>query len=165
MDIRLGSSGGLLDAIRRIEYLALLAISGLGVFYFQPYGYIVAGPLVVLALALVPRGRAQLTRERARLDALNELQTDGLSIRSRWLALSETPLTDESSVEHWRVQRDTLIWLSNCSVRLGRFPEVGGIFNAHLTRDSLVNELDSCLHILSRIRRLVGLSESLRLPI
>ena len=165
IDIRMTSSGGWLDAIRRVEYVALLLISALAVTLFQPHGLYVAGPLIMLALALVPRHDPGPARERLRIDTLNQLQADGLGLRSRWLALAETPLTDESAVNHWRVQRDTLIWLSNCSARLGRFPEIGGIFNAHLLKENLVDELDLSLQTLSRLRRLLSLSQSLKLPI
>jgi len=166
LDIRLSSSGGVLDVIRRVEYVILLAICATGLVFYQPLGFLLAGPLLVVALALVPRRlQPSPTWQRARLETLNDLQGDGLSIRSRWVALRETPLTDQKAVEQWRIQRDTLIWMANCSARLGRYPEVGGIFNAHLSRESLVDELDSCLQLLSRIRRMVSLSESLRLPI
>jgi hypothetical protein len=165
IDIRMTSSGGWLDTIRRVEYVALLLISALAVALFQPYGLYVAGPLIMLALALVPRYDPAPARDRLRIDTLNQLQADGLDLRSRWLALAETPLTDESAVQHWRVQRDTLIWLSNCSARLGRFPEIGGIFDAHLIKESLLDELDLSLQTLSRLRRLLSLSQSLKLPI
>jgi hypothetical protein len=165
IDIRMSSSAGWLNTVRRIEYVTLLAISAAAVLLFEPHGPYIAAPLLLLALALVPRSNAAPARERQRMDTLNQLQSDGLGLRSRWLTLTETPLNDETAVEHWRVQRDTLIWLSSCSGRLGRFPELAGIFNAHAAKDSLLEELDLCLHTLSRLRRLLNLSQNLKLPI
>jgi len=164
LDIRLGSSGRL-DAIRRIEYLVLLVCAAATLF-LQPYGYILAAPLVLAALMLVPgKELPAASREKQRLQALNDLQSQGLALRGRWAVLSEAALDAHAGVERWAVQRETVVWLSACKDRLRHFPEVRGIFEAHDQGEDIIEELDSAIATLSRLRRLVNLSESLKLPI
>jgi hypothetical protein len=166
MDIRLHSSGGIFDAIRRVEYMALLALAGASMFLLStPLAALLATPSVLLALVMVPGRSVVRDRTRERMDTLNELQNEGLGYRSRWVALGQEPLTEKSSLERWTIQRDIVIWIYQCNRRLGPFPEVGGIFEAHDKKNDLIDELDACLTTLSRIRRILSLSETLQLPI
>ena len=166
VDVRLPSSSDVLDAVRRLEYLTLLAIGGLLALFYQPYAVMAALPLLVLALILVPRRCDAIeTSEKVRHDILHELQRDGLDLRIRWLLVSDEPLTESNAAGRQKVRQETLMWISHCSSRLARFPEVAGIFEAHEPREDVMDDLESCLLTLYRIQRLISLSQTLHLPI
>lgn len=164
LDIRLTSSGQF-DGIRRIESLTLLLLCAVGLLVFEPYVYFATGPLLITALMLVPGKRAVSLRETHRLLTLNALQESGLSLRGRWRAIEESPLSEATASERWNIQKEALIWISECKASLAPYPEMAGIFQSHERGGDAIEELDSCIAMLSRLRRLVNLSERLSLPI
>ena len=164
LDIRLHSSGSV-DAIRRVEYVVLLIFSAASVLMFSHYGPVIALPLSLLALMLVPtRCNPAKSHAERRLATLNEIQDEGLRLRSQWLYFSESQGA-QSALDRWSIRRETILWMYRCERSLKPFPEVAGIFEAHEARDDLMEDLDSCLAMLSRLRRLVSLSKNLKLPI
>jgi hypothetical protein len=166
LDIRLASSGGLLIAVRRIEYLILLGFCAYAGLLYPPYGLLASLPLLVLALMLVPGPEAAaIQRERARMAVIRDLQAEGYRLHTSWLDVSDLPLTEWVAAEQWAIRRDAMIWISKGEARLASWPEAGGIFAAHERKQDVIEELDVCLLTLSRLRRLFSLSESLRLPI
>ena len=166
LDIRIASSGGVIAVIRWLELVTLLVLSAAAVVSFHPYGLLAALPLTLLAIMLIPgRPNPVLAHESARFDALNELQATGYELRVRWLKVYDLPLSDGVAMQQWEVRRDTMIWMSNCKSKLRPFPEVGGILEARGSQPDIMDELESCLETLSRLRRLVSLSRSLKLPI
>ena len=166
LDIRLATSGGFLAAVRRIEYLVLLAFCGYVGMLYAPYGILAAMPLLLLALMLVPgKDTSAVTREKERLTAVHDLQDAGYQLHTRWLDVADLPLTDSVALQQWTVRRDTLIWMSRCESRLAGWPEFAGIFVGHEHKPDVMEELDECLLTLSRLRRLSDLSRSLKLPI
>ncbi len=164
LDIRIGSSGRL-DHIRRIECFALLLMAAVMAYAYQPAGFLLAFPALPVALMLVPGRATAPSRASQRKDVLKELQNEGLSLRARWRMAVESPLTDDNAAERWFVQRNAAVWMTACSERLRRFPEVGGIFDAHERGEGAIEELDACIATLSRLQRLLGMSERLDLPI
>jgi hypothetical protein len=119
-----------------------------------------------MALALVPGREAVVhSHATARYDTLTELQAEGYGLRSRWLALSDQPLSESSAMAQWEVRRDTMIWMSRSKEKLSPFPEIAGILQARDEQADLMDDLESALQTLSRLRRLVSLSRSLKLPI
>ena len=166
LDIRIPSSGGVVAAVRWLEYVTLLVFFGAAWLFFPPYGVLAGLPLLLLAVMLVPgRQPPALTHEMARFDALNALQANGYGLRARWLMVNDLPLSDRVAMEQWEVRRDTLIWISQCKSKLRPFPELGGIFEAREPKPDVMDDLEECLLTLSRLRRLVSLSRRLQLPI
>jgi hypothetical protein len=134
-------------------------------FAYQPFGFLVAGPCLPMALMLVPGRAAVPTREERRKAVLHELQAQGLAIRAEWRIAVESPLSDENSRQRAFLLRSSVVWMAVCNDQLRRFPELGGIFEAEARSGSVIDELNACIATLSRLRRLVSLSEKLDLPI
>jgi hypothetical protein len=143
----------------------LLLGAAIALFYYQPYGTLLALPLALICLMLIPGKQLEGTREKLRLSNMNELQHMGLLLRGEWRSIAEQPLSDAVARERWRVEREVLRWMSACDERLRKFPEIGGIFDARERKQDVIDDLDLTLSTLSRLRRLVSLSESLQLPI
>jgi hypothetical protein len=123
-------------------------------------------PLSLLALMLIPgRQEPSILHEQARFDALNDLQAAGYELRARWLKQADLPLSDHKSMGQWEVHRDTMIWMAQCREKLKPFPELAGILAAQKKQPDPMDDLEVSLQTLSRLRRLVSLSRSLKLPI
>jgi hypothetical protein len=145
--------------------LLLVAGAAGALFFYQPYGAILVPPLALIALILIPGKRTGATREQLRLARLNDLQQAGLSLRREWQTLADRPIGYTVAQSRWRVQREVLQWMSSCEERLRQFPEVGAIFIRRERKPDVIDDLDAALSTLSRLRRLVSLSRSLKLPI
>jgi hypothetical protein len=166
LDIRLASSGGFMAVVRRIEYLILLGFCAYAGLLYSPYGLLAALPALLLALMLVPgRESASVARDKLRMRAIQDLQAEGYELHTRWLDVSDLPLSDWVATRQWEVRRDAMIWMSRCGERLAEWPEIGGIFAARERGAEVPEDLDACLQTLSRLRRLLSLSQSLKLPI
>lgn len=159
MDIRFASSGRL-DAIRRVEYIALLLLCIVALLPLQILTSIVAVPLALIALAMVPGRRVAVTgRTVLRASVVTSLQQDALGLRSRWTAVQQS-----QTFPHRELEQETRVWIALCRNRLRDFPEIAGILNA-IQSDTTVEELDAYLQTLCRLRRLLNLSQVLDIQI
>jgi hypothetical protein len=155
-----------LDTARRLEALALLIVSPMVAFLFQPLGVLPSLLLLVVAVVMVPRDRTVevVTRERRRAETLDSLLNEAMQLRGSYMHVRSQPLTQERSQSMWRARREILVWIDNSGRRLHRFPEVAGILEHRRGRGGLIDELDRCIGGLSEVKRLGRLSEKLGLP-
>jgi hypothetical protein len=160
------SQAKVLDTIRRIEIAWLLVLSVTVAWAYQPAGFVAAFAMLAAALALVPqRHEAAATRDEARLELLNRIQTEGLELRARYVTIRETEPTYERSQALWQVVRELTVWLARSQDRLRRYPEFAGIFEFRRGNGGTIDEVDRSLAAFSELRRLSTLSQNLQLPI
>jgi hypothetical protein len=162
-----GSQTRVLDTVRRVEVAGLVALSLVLAVQHPPDGLAAASAMLLIAAFLLPRTRQAeaVSREDARMAVLNQLQSEALDLRTRYMAAREHPLTLNRSNSLWEVRRDITIWLTACQKQIAPYPEFSGIFKARRGHGGVIDELDRCLNSLSELKRLASLSKRLQLPI
>ena len=161
------TQGRILDSVRRVELILLLITGAMFGFYYQPWGALLALPMLATAVILVPRERAAVvpTREQMRHAFVDKIEFEGVALRERYLEVRGRELSAARSHAQKQVRRQIKLWVESTEARFAVYPEFAAIFESHSKRGGVLAELDACLMKLQELNRLCRLSETLRLPI
>jgi hypothetical protein len=161
------TQGRILNGVRRVELVMLLLTGTMFGLYYQPWGALLALPMLAAAVILVPRERtlATPTREQARVAFLNKADTQGRGLLEQYLEIRSRQISPARTHSQRLIRREIKLWIESCEARFEAYPEFAAIFASHDKQGGVLAELETCLTKLDELQRLCRISEKLRLPI